>query len=113
MRSGYLLVAILLIILGFDSIAAAERVDYQRDVKPLLAKHCLACHSPLRQKSGFRIDTGALLIQGGESGPAVVPGNSSQSRLIHALTGTEGMSQMPPEGEGERLNAEQIELVRR
>jgi hypothetical protein len=106
-------ISALLNILVFSSIIGAERVDYVRDIKPLLAKHCVACHSPLRQKSGFRIDTAALVIQGGELGPAVVPGNSSQSRLIHALTGSDGMSQMPPDGEGERLSADQIALVRR
>lgn len=91
----------------------AEPVDYLRDVKPLLAKHCQACHSPLRQKSGFRMDTAEFLIKGGDSGPAVVPGKSSESRLIHALTGTEGMSRMPPEGNGEPLSADEIELLRR
>ena len=88
-------------------------MDYQREIKPLLAKHCQACHSPLRQKSGFRIDTAALVIQGGDLGPAVVPGKSSESRLIHALTGTEGMSQMPPDGNGERLSTDEIDVVRR
>jgi len=92
---------------------AAERVDYLRQVKPLLAKHCQVCHSPLRQKSGLRMDTAGLLIQGGDQGPAVVPGKSAASRLMHAVTGAEGMSPMPPEESGERLSAEEIELLRR
>ena len=100
---------------GFASqpLRGVERVDYLRDVKPLLSKNCLACHSPLRQRSGFRMDTGELLIKGGELGPAVIPGKSHESRLIHAVTGTEGMSQMPPEGNGEKLTAEQVDLLRR
>ncbi|MBC7821651.1 MAG: hypothetical protein IAG10_32595, partial [Planctomycetaceae bacterium] len=36
---------------------ADEVVDYVLEVKPLFAKHCQSCHSPVRQKSGFRIDT--------------------------------------------------------
>ena len=96
-----------------ETLWCAERVDYPRDVKPLLAKRCLVCHSPLRQKSGFRMDTAALLIQGGDMGPAVVPGKSAESRLIQAVTGTEGISHMPPEGNGERLTAEEIDLLRR
>jgi hypothetical protein len=90
----------------------AEPVDYSRDIKPIVTKHCVVCHSPVRQKSGFRVDTPALLIQGGDSGPAVVPGKSAQSRLIHAVTGTEDMSRMPPEESGERLSDEEVELLR-
>ncbi len=44
--------------------------DYVRDVKPLLAKHCYACHGALKQKSGLRLDTVALMRKGGDSGPA-------------------------------------------
>lgn len=94
-------------------LARAELVDYVRDIKPLLAKHCYTCHSPLRQKSGFRMDTIELLIQGGELGAAVVPGKSAESRLIQAVLGSEGMSRMPPEGSGEPLTPEQVVLLRR
>ena len=112
MRCLCLVIAVL--ILGSsEPLNAAEPVNYLRDVKPLLVKHCSACHSPLRQKSGFRLDTAELLIKGGDAGRAVVPGKSLQSPLIHAVTGTEGVTQMPPEGNGERLNAEQIDLLRR
>lgn len=96
-----------------QALRASERLDYARDVKPLLAKHCQICHSPLRQRSGFRMDTAALLIKGGELGPAVVPGKSSESRLIHAVTGTEGMTRMPPEENGERLSAAEVDVLRR
>jgi len=50
----------------FASVLAAEPVDYLRDVKPILAKRCYACHGPFQQKSGLRLDTGEAIRGGGE-----------------------------------------------
>src|SRR4051812_46547845 len=79
-------------------LPAAETVDYARDIKPLLSRRCAACHGALKQKAGLRLDTAARARQGGENGPAIVAGNSSESLLVEAVTGTEGW-RMPPEGE--------------
>ncbi|MCE9607488.1 MAG: DUF1553 domain-containing protein [Planctomycetia bacterium] len=95
-----------------SGVVAAEAVDYVRDVKPLLAKHCLACHSAVRQKSGFRIDTAAGVIGGGDSGPAVVPGRSADSPLMHAVLGTHDHSRMPPEAEGKALDESEVSILR-
>src|SRR5436309_7493304 len=61
---------------------AADRVDYARGVKPILAARCYACHGALKQKNGLRLDTVALMKQGGDAGPAVVPGHSADSPLV-------------------------------
>ena len=87
------------------ALRAAERVDYTRDIKPILAKRCYACHGALQQKAKLRLDTGASIRRGGEGGPAVVAGTSGESLLIDAVTGDESW-RMPPEGE--RLSAEDI-----
>ncbi|MCY2968583.1 MAG: hypothetical protein NT069_34005 [Planctomycetota bacterium] len=44
------------------------RVDYLRDVKPLLEKRCFACHGALAQKGALRLDTGTLVRIGGGGG---------------------------------------------
>jgi hypothetical protein len=44
---------------------AAGTVDYLKQVKPLLRERCYACHGPLKQKAGLRLDTAALAIKGG------------------------------------------------
>jgi mono/diheme cytochrome c family protein len=76
---------------------AAGPVDYVRDVKPLLAKHCVACHGPDKQRSGLRLDTAAALLKGGNSGPAAVPHKSGESRLLLAVAGgTDDIAAMPP-----------------
>ncbi len=89
---------------------AAEPVDYVQDVKPILSRRCYACHGALKQKNELRLDTAALAIKGGESGPAVVPGKSDESLLIDAVTGANGAAKMPPEGEP--LTADQIAKLR-
>ena len=47
---------------------AAEKVDYLRDIKPLLRTKCYSCHGVLKQESGLRLETLALMQKGGESG---------------------------------------------
>jgi mono/diheme cytochrome c family protein len=88
---------------------AAGRADYLHDVKPLLTRHCVGCHGPQKQRSGLRLDTAAAILKGGNSGPAIVPGNSGKSRLIQAVTGAGDVAAMPPRGP--RLAAAEIALV--
>src|SRR5215212_7349134 len=92
--------------------AAGDEVDYVKQIKPILAGRCYACHSALRKKSGLRVDTAAELIAGGDTGLAVVPGKSADSNLLSMLTGESG-TRMPPEDDGAALTAEQIALFKR
>lgn len=91
---------------------AAGPIDYQRDVKPILAGRCYACHGALQQKGKLRVDAVALMIQGGRSGPAVSPGKSAESLLIQHVTAAAGARRMPPESEGEGLKQREIALLR-
>lgn len=86
------------------------KVDYAKQVKPLLVKHCQQCHGPDKQQSGLRVDNGRALVDGGDSGAAVIPRDAAKSLLIQAITGTEGASKMPPEGPG--LLADEIKLLK-
>src|SRR5262245_7514503 len=77
---------IVVLVLAPAGIAsAAEKVEYQRDIKPLLARRCYACHGALKQQSGLRLDTAAAIKEGGDGGPAIEPGKSGESRLIDAV----------------------------
>lgn len=78
--------------------AADTPVDYQRQVRPILAARCFACHGTLKQESDLRLDTAALMLKGGASGPAVLAGKGKESLLVAAVTGAEGMTRMPVEG---------------
>jgi mono/diheme cytochrome c family protein len=87
--------------------AAAEPVDYLRDIKPIFAKHCITCHGVQKQRGGLRLDTAKSALEGGNSGAVIVPGKSNDSLMIKAVTGCEGIKPMPPK-EFPRLSAEQI-----
>ncbi|MBI2480456.1 MAG: DUF1553 domain-containing protein, partial [Planctomycetia bacterium] len=90
----------------------AADVDYERDIKPMLMEKCSACHGPLKQEAGLRLDAAALIRNGGDSGTAVVPGVAGDSLVFQRVAADNVDQRMPPEGEGERLTAEQLALVR-
>jgi hypothetical protein len=94
-----------------DGPAAADPVDYARDIRPLLAERCYVCHGALRQRSGLRVDTVQFLRAGGDHGSAVVPGRAGDSLLITRVSG-KGGRRMPPPGEGPPLQDREIALLR-
>jgi hypothetical protein len=92
--------------------ASTNRIDFVRDIKPILDDHCLKCHGPSKPKSGFRVDDREALLKGGENGKDVIPGHSAKSPLIHFVTRLVEDMQMPPTGKGEPLTPPQIGLLR-
>src|SRR6476660_1990406 len=60
---------------------------FEAKVRPVLAEHCYACHSAAAKKlkGGLRVDGRALLLTGGDGGPAIVPGDPAKSKLIEAV----------------------------
>jgi ankyrin repeat protein len=84
----------------------SAKVDYDKDVKPLLAQNCYSCHGPEVQQSGLRLDLRQNALRGGDYGPVIVPGKSGESKLIHRLVNGDGGMQMPPTGAllGEEIN---------
>lgn len=92
--------------------SAAEIEYFEKKVRPLLARHCYECHSGESDppSGGLRLDSRRGILQGGDSGPAVIPGKPDESRLIEAVRYRNVNLQMPPEGE---LSTDEIaELVR-
>jgi mono/diheme cytochrome c family protein len=76
----------------------AEAVAFfEKEVRPLLIESCVKCHGPKKQESGLRLDARAALLQGGDHGPAVVPGKPEESLLVKAVR-QQGELQMPPGG---------------
>lgn len=83
-----------------DTNADRSSIDFQREIRPLLVKHCGECHGSAKQESGLRIDHGTMLLAGGDSGPAIVAGKSAESLLIRRITAADAAERMPPEGPG-------------
>ncbi len=84
----------------------ARELDFAREVRPILAKHCLACHGAEKQRGGLRLDRKSLALQGGDSGKAIVPGQPKASLLLQRASSTAPAEQMPPKGE--RLSAAEL-----
>ena len=70
-----------------QAAAPARRVDFERQVQPIIADHCLECHSQDKRKGGLSLATYADALDGGRNGPAIRPGNSARSLLLHRITG--------------------------
>src|SRR4051812_40874054 len=64
------------------------RVPYKQ-VRPLFVKHCLSCHDAKQAEGKLVMETYALLMKGGEDGPAIIPGKPDQSPLIQQVEHTE------------------------
>ncbi len=90
--------------------AIHRRVDFLKEVHPIFAASCYSCHGEDKQKAGLRLDVKAAALKGGENGRVIIPGKSADSPLIHNVAGLVEDKVMPPKGN--RLNAEQIGLLR-
>ncbi|MCI0464209.1 MAG: PSD1 and planctomycete cytochrome C domain-containing protein [Gemmataceae bacterium] len=91
------------------------KVQFARDIQPILAANCLLCHGPdeKERKGGLRLDLRQAAIKELRSGArAIVPGNSKDSELIARINST-GSDRMPPAKGHAALKAHQKELLRR
>ena len=77
---------------------AANLAFFESKIRPLLAEHCYSCHSSKaeRLRGGLHVDSLEGLLKGGDSGPAIVPGDAENSLLIKAVRYTNPDLQMPP-----------------
>jgi hypothetical protein len=69
---------------------------FETQVRPVLAENCFKCHGPEKQKAHLRLDSRAAALAGGDSGPAVVPGNLAESLLVTAISHADEILKMPP-----------------
>ena len=92
------------------AIMPGDAEAYSREVKPVLARRCVACHGALKQQAGLRLDTAAALLKGGDAGPSIEPRAVDESLLLERVTATDPATRMPPEGEP--LKPEEITTLR-
>src|SRR5688572_3426173 len=91
-------------LLGLASIPAVRGADTPQELekraRALLEAHCFKCHSHQANKSkgGLLVDSLAALLRGGDTGPALVPGQPEKSLLIKAVLYEDDDLQMPPKG---------------
>jgi ankyrin repeat protein len=86
--------------------AQTTKVDFGKDVLPILRQNCFGCHGPSQQMAGLRLDRRSSVFKSGMR--RVVPGSIENSFLFHRISGGEYGLQMPPTGP---LHAEQIAVL--
>jgi len=81
-----------------DNFAKEDLAFFQEKIRPLLSGHCFECHShsAKKLKGGLFLDNRSGVLQGGDSGPAIVPGQPEQSRLVEAVRYQNPDLRMPP-----------------
>jgi hypothetical protein len=93
-----------------------QEIDFAQQIKPLLERSCVACHSGEKPRGLFRIDGRDVILKGGASGEAaIVPGQSEKSPLIDHVSGKVAESEMPPSAVRERfpaLTTDEVALLR-
>ena len=91
---------------------APGNIDFNREIRPILADNCFACHGPdeKQRMAKLRLDTkdGAFAKSG-----VIVPGKSAESRLLKRVLSKDPNAVMPPPSSGHKLTEKQIETLRR
>jgi mono/diheme cytochrome c family protein len=96
--------------------AADDRVEFNRDIRPILSDNCFACHGPdeKTRQAGLRLDLAAqahLKLESGKT--AIVAGRLDVSELVRRIEAADPNEQMPPADSGKHLTPAQINLLKR
>jgi hypothetical protein len=103
-----------LALLGPGTIRAADKPDpaaaefFEKEIRPLLTERCFKCHGGEKTRGSLKLTSRATLVQGGDSGPAAVPGDPDKSLFIQAVR-HDGLK-MPPK---EKLKDQDVEKLTR
>src|SRR5689334_20232944 len=94
-----------------SSAAGGDRLEYNRDVRPILAENCFACHGPdsAARKAGLRLDRRDEAVKA----EAIVPGDPEKSGLIERIFSDQPGQMMPPRKTHKTLTAAQKDTLRR
>lgn len=102
---------VLLIAIAPAALSAEDKVNFRRDIKPIFSNHCFTCHGPDagQRKADLRLDVREVAVEA-----AIEVGDADGSDLIARVTSNNPKEHMPPPKSNKpRLNARQIELLKR
>lgn len=98
-------------VLTFAAHAADKKVDFVKEIQPILEKSCLQCHGPEKQKGGLRLDTKESALKGGKDAVSITPGDAAKSDLYHRITLPKDDDDVMP-SKGDLLTKTQTDLIR-
>src|SRR5438067_9179379 len=96
------------LVVGAPAIRAAEKVDFQRQIRPILADKCFACHGrdAEHREGGLRLDEREAALKGGDSGEqAIIAGQPDKSELVRRIFASDPDERMPPAKAKKELNS--------
>ena len=113
----FLQLPVLLVVILFGSVydAGGQSVDFQREVRPILADNCFRCHGPdpSTRQAQLRLDTEEGAFEMRRRGQAVVRGDAAASLIYQRITHDNEQMRMPPLSANKTLDSNQIEVLRR
>ena len=97
------------------AFSQSSKVDFQRQIRPLLSDTCFQCHGPDPQvrMAGLRLDLREDFFEARTSGVPVVPGDPDSSLVFRRITAEDPVRRMPPAYSQKTLNEDQVDLIRR
>jgi hypothetical protein len=107
---GLSLVIVALSVMPTFLVAADRLLDFQRDVRPILADKCFQCHGP---DAGHREADLRLDLAPPKDGTAIRPGNPGESDIIRRIESTDADARMPPASSGKTVTAAETAILRR
>src|ERR1700716_2227679 len=94
-----------------SSANAADKIEYNRDIRPILAENCFSCHGPdsASRKAKLRLDQHDAAVKAG----AIVQGKPQDSELVARIFAPDLKERMPPQSTNKKLTTVQKELLKR
>ena len=88
-----------------------NKIDFARDIQPILQKSCVECHGPEKPKAKLRLDSREAALKGGKDGVVIVPGQADKSEVYRCITLPAGNDDVMP-NKGDLLTKAQTDLIR-
>ena len=100
-------------VLTLDSVSAEVSLRFNRDIRPILSDHCYSCHGPdaHSRKAKLRFDQRDSALSSNPESPAIVPGKSGISQMIHRIFSTDKEEVMPPPEINKSLTAAEKKIL--
>ncbi len=95
-RGRHLACLLTALMLSPQTVRAGDDTFFERKIRPILAGTCFKCHGGEKTNGKLRVDSREMLLKGGRSGPALVPGDADKSLLVRALRHAKDVEPMPP-----------------
>src|SRR5436190_5577362 len=96
---------------GNGEARSADKVDFAKDIQPILQKSCVECHGPEKPKAKLRLDTKEGALKGGKGGVVIVPGEADKSEVYRRITLPADNDDVMP-NKGDKLTKAQTDLIR-